>query len=279
MTRTQCPTEDELSRFVDADLTPEDAGRVTEHLGQCQACREQVKELRLLVEDIGPAPVHDFDVAAHVRDVMRRVEQPRPQQKRPRVMVRIVAVSALAASVGLITHGVFSRHVTLPGTWQARGSSGGESLSRDVGVQVYTLTPSLQPLLAGDTIAPSAALTAGLRNLGHVTAHILLFTIDSRNSVHWILPKYTRADENPVAMELNQCSHEYMLPTAVTFDDMAPGPMRVVTLVSPRPVRVSQVESLTEAALASASLANHFAGAEVREIVVQVRETDQGKMP
>jgi hypothetical protein len=108
---------------------------------------------------------------------------------------------------------------------------------------------------------------------------VLLFTIDSRNSVHWIMPKYTRADENPVATELTQSSYEHMLPTAVVFDDIAPGPMRVVTLVSPRPVRVSQVESLTESDLASASLANRFAGAEVREIVVQVRDTNQGKAP
>jgi len=277
MTRTQCPSEDELSRLVDSDLTPEDAGRVTEHLGRCQSCCEQVKELRSLVEDIGKAAVNDFDVTAHVRDVMRRIEQPQPQQKRSRVVTRVAAIAALAASVGLITQVIGSRNVSMPGSWQARGNSSGESLSRDVGVQVYTLTQSLQPLLPGDTIAPNAALTAGFRNLGHATAHVLLFAIDSRNAVHWIMPKYTRADENPVATELTQSLHEHLLSTSVVFDDIAQGPMRVVTLVSLRPVRVSQVESLTESELTSASLVSHFSGAEVREIVVQVRDTNQGK--
>ena len=277
MTRTQCPSEDELSRLVDSDLTPEDAGRVTEHLGRCQSCREQVKELRALVEVIGKAAVNDFDVTAHVRDVMRRIEQPRPQQKRPRVIARLATISALAASVGLITQVLASRRASMPGTWQARGNSSGESLSRDVGVQVYTLTESLQPLLSGDTIAPNAALTAGLRNLGHATAHVLLFAIDSRNAVHWIMPKYTRVDENPVAPELTRSLHEHLLPTSVVFDDIAPGPMRVVTLVSLRPVRVFQVESLTESELTSASLVSHFSGAEVREIIVQVRDANQGK--
>jgi predicted anti-sigma-YlaC factor YlaD len=268
---TRCPSEDELVRFIDADLSPEDSSRVSEHLGRCQSCGRQVRELRLLVEDLSATHTVELDVYAHVKDVMRRLERPSAREKRPAVMVRIAAIAAIAASAGLVAHVVGQRHGSTSGTWQARGSSSGESLSRDVGLQVYVLKESLQPLRPGDTIAPDAALTAGLRNLGHSTAHVLLFAVDSRNAVHWITPKYTRSDENPAATELTKTSRERRLPTSVVFEDVAPGPMRIVTIVSPSPMRVSQVEGLPESELAHGNLAQRFANAEVREIIVQVK--------
>ncbi len=279
MNPSHCPLEVELVRFVDADLSPESLGRFSEHLGQCSTCNQQVRALRALVEDLKALPAIEFDVNAHVKDVMRELDRPVAQEKRPRFIARIAAVTALAASVGLVTHIVGSHHGLPSGTWQARGSSAGESLSRDIGVQVYRRTKSLQPLHPGDAIAPDAALTAGLRNLGHTTAYVLLFAVDSRDAVHWISPKYTRADEDPMATELTSVQEERVLPTSVVFDDMARGPLRVVAIISPSPVRVSQVESLTQAELTQGSLAHRFAGAEVREIVVQVKAAYQGIMP
>lgn len=276
MTQTHCPLEAELVRFVDADLAPESSDRISEHLGQCPTCSQQVRELRLLFEDLGAPRAIELDVAAHVKDVMRGLDRPAAQEKRPRAMARVAAVTAMAASVGLVIHFVGSRHGSPSGTWQARGSLNGESLSRDVGVQVYTLTKLPQPLRPGDSIAPDVALTAGLRNLGHATAYVLLFTIDSRNAIHWIAPKYTRADENPSGTELTRTPEERVLPTSVVFDDMAEGPLRVVIIVSPVPIRVSQVESLAGSAISGGNLAHHFAGAEVREIAVQVRAAKRG---
>ncbi len=279
MTRTRCPSQDELVRFVNADLSPESSNRVSEHLSQCQTCSQEVRQLRSIVEDLGGARAIELDVAAHVQDVMRRLDQPATQPKRARSMARLAAITAMAASVALLIYVVGPRERSPEGTWQARGSSNGASLSRDVGVQVYTLAKSPQPLRPGDVIAPDAALTAGLRNLGHATAHVLLFAVDSRNAVHWITPKYTRADEDPTATELTRTQEERVLPNSVVFDDLAPGPMRIVTIVNPGPVRVSQVESLSEPELAQGNLAHRFAGAEVREIVVQVRQANRGNAP
>jgi hypothetical protein len=194
-------------------------------------------------------------------------------------MAKITAIAAIAASLVLVTHAVGTRHGAPSGTWQARGSSKGESISRDVGAQVYKLDKSLQPLHSGDIIAPDTALTAGLRNLSHSIAYVLIFAIDSRNSVHWITPQFTRAGENPASTELTSAPEERVLPTSVVFDDLAWGPMRIVTIVSPVPVRVSQVENLAESELVSKSLVHHFAGAEVREIAVQVTGAKPGKTP
>jgi hypothetical protein len=279
MTRTQCPPEIELVRFVDADLAPETLERVKEHLSQCQLCSEQVKGLHTIAEDIGVTGPIDLDLAAHVKNVMRRLDVPAARQKRPQSLERFAAIAAVAASVALVTHVVGSRRDLSLGTWQARGSSTAASLSRDIGVQVYTLAKSLQPLHPGDIMAPDTALTAGLRNLGNATAYVLLFAIDSRHAVHWITPKYTRADENPAATELTSAPNERVLPTSVVFDDMAPGPLRIVTIVSSGLLHVSQVESLPESELNSGNLAHHFVGAEVREIIVEVEVAHQGNAP
>ena len=279
MTQAHCPLEAELVRFVDADLAPESSDRIGEHLDQCPTCSQQVRDLRLLVEDLSAAHAIELDVNAHVNDVMCRLDQPATPAKRPRAMARVAAVTAVAATVGLVLHFVGWRHDSPSGTWQARGSLNGESLSRDVGVQIYALAKSLQPLRPGDIIAPDVALTAGLRNLGHATAYVLLFAIDSRNAVHWITPQYTRADENPSGTELTRTPEERVLPTSVVFDDMAAGPLRVVVIVSPIPIRVSQVESLAGSALSGGNLAHHFAGAEVREIAVLVQAAKRGDAP
>ncbi len=269
MTQIFCPPEAELTRFVDADLSPESSEHISDHLGQCPICGQKVRELRSLVEDLGAPGAIEFDVSAHVNDVMRGLDRPAQAKRRP-VVAQLAAITAMAASVGLAVHFVGLRHNSQAGTWQARGSSQGESLSRDIGVQVLTLAKSLQPLRPGDTIAPDVALTAGFRNLGHAKGYVLLFAVDSHNAVHWISPKYTRADEDPSGTELTKTAEERVLPTSVVFEDMASGPLRIVTIISPTPVRVSQVESLAQAELSQGSLAHRFASAEVREIVVQV---------
>jgi len=278
MTQIHCPPEAKLIRFVDADLSPESAEHIVEHLGQCPTCSQRVRELRSLVEDIGAPSAIELDVSAHVNDVMRGLDRPAQAKRRP-VVARLAAITAMAASVGLAIHLVGSRHGLPAGTWQARGSLQSESLSRDIGVQVITLGKSLQPLHPGDTIAPDVALTAGFRNLGHTTAYVLLFAIDSRSAVHWITPKYARADEDPSGTELTKTAEERVLPTSVVFEDMASGPLRIVTIISPTPVRVSQVESLAQAELSQGSLAHRFASAEVREIVVHVSNAYPGRAP
>lgn len=279
MSRNPCLSPDGLARFVDADLAPESAQRVNQHVSRCQTCSEQVRDLRSLVAAIGATQVNDLDVTAHVRAVMHQIEQPMSQARRPRAMARIAAITAIAVAFAVVAHVVVSRDDATPGRWQARGSSKGESLSRDIGVQVYTVDESLRPLHPGDFVAPDAALTAGLRNLGHMTAHVLLFAVDSHNAVHWITPRYTQAGQDPAATELVSSPSERVLPTSVVFDDLAPGPVRIVTIISPAIVRVSRVESLTAPELGSASLAQRFIGAEVREIVVYVSGVNHGEVP
>ncbi len=274
MTRTECPAAQELVRFVDLDLSPESVKVVGEHLCRCQACSQLVQQLRSLVGDLAAPAAIQLDVAAHVQQVMRRLDR---QTERPRLWstARIAAVTALAASVALLVHGYNLHDISPTSTWQSRGGASVESLSRDVGVQVYALSQSLQPVRPGDTIKMDTALTAGLRNLGHASGYVLLFAVDSRNAVHWITPKYAQEGEDPLATELKRTPEERILPTSVVFDDIAEGAVRIITIVSPNPVHVSQVESLSASELALGNLTHRFQAAEVREIAVRAERAKQ----
>jgi hypothetical protein len=163
--------------------------------------------------------------------------------------------------------------------------SDGPSRKRPIRTELHVTLPA-SPLARRESLTVTfdakhnlASSAERLRNLGHAKAYVLLFTIDSRNAVHWITPKYTRAEEDPNGMELARTVEERVLPTSVVFDDVAPGPLRIITIISPTLVRVSQVESLAQTELAQGSLAHRFARAEVREIVVRVSNAAQGKAP
>lgn len=255
-------------RFIDADLSLERAERVNHHLCQCQTCSRLVQQLRSLVEDLAAPLAVELDVAAHVAGVMSRLDQTTALPRRARTVSRFAAFASMAASVALLAYAVGRHQAQSP--WQARGGPSAESLSRDVGVQVYMRSTSLQPLRPGDVMAPGTALTAGLRNLGHAEAHVLLFAVDAKSIVHWITPEYSQAQDDPEATILKTTLSESLLPTSVVFDDMAPGPLRIVTVVSPVALRVRQVERLSELELSHGSLVQHFNGAEVREIAVRV---------
>jgi anti-sigma factor RsiW len=279
MTAKPCPPEVELVRFVDADLSEESAERITEHLATCPTCSREVRELRALLDGLAEPPVIELDVKGHVSDVMRRLEQPPAAEERPRLLARVAGFTALAASLALVVHWVDWSPGSNAGSWQARGGVHEESLARNVMVKVYALAPSLAALRPGDVIAPQTPLTAGLRNLGHRSAFLLLFAVDSQNAVHWITPRYDRADDDPVATEVPQHTEEQPLATSVVFDDLAKGPLRIVTLLSPAPLHVSQVERLSTADLAQGNLVHQFAGTAVRELVVQVTDTNRTKAP
>jgi hypothetical protein len=115
MARRQCPPLAELVRFVDADLSPESSGNVREHLGHCERCNLSVTELEALVKDLGATRAIELDVSAHVKEVMRRLDRSAPT--RSRAVARIVAVTALAASVALLIGVVGLRHGAPSGTF------------------------------------------------------------------------------------------------------------------------------------------------------------------
>jgi hypothetical protein len=144
------------------------------------------------------------------------------------------------------------------------------ALSRDIGVQLYTQTPELRALSAGSSIHVQSALTAGLRNTGQTPVYLLLFAVDAHNAVHWVAPEFTLPGSNPRAVSLAPQAEEQLLPSSAVFDDLAPGPLRLIALLSAEPSSVADVEALTAEQLTSHGLTARFPRAEVRELAVKV---------
>jgi hypothetical protein len=156
--------------------------------------------------------------------------------------------------------------------FQARGEASEATMARDVLVRPCTAKGSLVPLARGAVVDPDVPWTATFRNLGASPAFLLLFAVDSRHVVHWIAPRYARAGEDPAATPLPPSSKQEALGTTAVFDDVSPGMLRVVTVLSPSPTHVSNVEALEGVAWDEALLRRHLPdGADVRETVVEVR--------
>lgn len=265
MSDKHCPSEGELVSFADADLSPEQLRRVEKHLEICGVCGARVLSLSELQADVAAElPGPDWDVAEHVASVMGRLDQPLAAPSRSRWLPWGGGLLAAAAAVALF------QAQSAPPELAARGAAVAPSLSRDVGVQLYAQESALRPLGSGSSIGTATALTAGLRNLGSQRAHLLLFAIDSRHTVHWIAPEFTAPGSDPEATTLAAATGERLLPTSAVFDDLAPGPLRVVAVITATPTRVSEVETLSAAQLSDSGLLERFPRAEIRQIPLQV---------
>jgi hypothetical protein len=169
-----------------------------------------------------------------------------------------------AAAALMLTHGFGA--MPAPGQLVARGAASEHSLARDVGVQIYEQATPLRALNVASQLPVTAALTAGLRNVAASPVYLLLFAVDSRQAVHWVAPEFTVAGENPLAVSIAPSLEERLLPGAVAFDDLAPGPLRIVTLISKEPMHVAEIEALPTADLSQAGLTKHFPRAQIREL-------------
>jgi hypothetical protein len=275
MSDKRCPSEDELLSFVDADLSPEQLARVEKHLEVCSTCAKQVMTLSSLVADLGAplAAEPPLDVALHVAGVMDRLDS-RVTKPRWSAWLTWGGVAAAAAALLLFVRlqAPAGPQAAPGGELAARGGPAEASLSRNVGVQLYSSQHGeLTALGSGSRIVQTAALTAGLRNLASERAYLLLFALDSRQAVHWIAPEYTSQGSNPEASPIAPARTERLLPSVAVFDDLAPGPLRVVAVISSEPLHVSDVEALPPAELSAERLLRRFPRAEVRQFLLEVQ--------
>lgn len=260
-----CPAELDLVRLVDNDLLPEDRQRVQEHVAICSRCGEQIAILKTLVLDLRAVPQPASSLEARREQVLARIAVKRPHK--PRALVWFSVASSAAAGFALAWFVASDGHDL---ALQARGGHGVRSLSRDVAVQLYVQAGKLEPVSSGDHLAQNSRFTVGLRNLGSTQAYVMVVLIDAANTLHWVTPDYQRADEDPSSTPLPSARLERTLPTSVAFDELAPGPLRAVSLISPRPLQVSALEQLPKSALSTLALSQHFPEAEVRELTLDV---------
>jgi len=266
--KARCPSQDELLRLVDGELTENRAAALRAHLAACPACAAEDRATRALVERLA-APVPGLPSPGAVAAVLRRAQAgepgPAPARWRPRVLLPLLAGPLLAAAA--IAAVVAVRPET-PGSPEFVARGGAAAWPRTVGAELWTLEP-LRKVETGTALRPDAALVGRYRNAGAAGAYLLAFAVDARGEVHWLYPAFTTAGSDPAAVALPPAAAG-ALPDAVVLSDLLPGPLRLLTLISPEPLAVSHVESLPAADLSLDALRQRFPRARVEAVDVQV---------
>ena len=153
---------------------------------------QQIEVLSGLIGDVAaPLAQPKFDVAEHVASVTKRLDSP-VESARDFATNRVDrfhrGAGCSRGAGGVRARTAAERTGGTSGALEARGGTAHAGLSRDIGVQLYALDPSLHALASGAQVRAGTPLTAGLRNLGDGAAYLLLFGVDSKHAVHWIAP-------------------------------------------------------------------------------------------
>jgi hypothetical protein len=265
---TVCPSHDELTRLVDGEITANRTAALEAHLAACPPCQREVGGLRQVLEDLA-RPLPGVPSAEHHAAIMRRLDAaPAPRRAtRPRVALWAGALGGVAAAAAA----VFLLMVPREPAFQARGTADGGALRRLVGVTVYRAGERLAPLEAGAVVSADTRLTVAYRNhLRDRAVYLMVFAIDAKETVHWLFPAFTDAMTDPPAMALTHGPTDTVMPEAVALERPAAGPLRIVSLITPAPLRVSTVESLAPDRLTTSALGALARDGDLREITVTV---------
>lgn len=270
-----CPTQDELIALLDGEATENRAAELRAHIQRCSSCQREWATLEGLKRALA-APVPGIPAPDAIAKLMRRIEAeeraptpPRkPARRWPFALGGALAAAAAVAAIWLGARAT-SRGEDL---FASRGASAVASLQRNVGVSIHRAGERLAPLAAAEAVTKDTAYAVSYVNLGPAgSAFLMVFAVDARGEVHWIEPAYLDAADDPAAIALDHAEVDVTLPTAAVLEAPAPGPLRLVSLVSPRPLRVSQIEALAPAALGLTSLRDRFPGAVIQEFTVALK--------
>ena len=269
-------TEEQLFALVDGGVPPNQEGALRSHVSGCSECRRSLEELRELVGDLSTPGASDEE--AHVQRVMDRLAEPREHARSstPRTTFRWRAVLgggmsalAVAAAAALLVHRQEALRVD-DSSFAARGSKDEATLERNVGVRVFTGRDALVRVTDGARVASNAPFSAAYTNAHPRPAYLLLFAVDSANTVHWLYPAYTDAHQNPASVALERTDREKVLATSVVLDSPAIGALRFVSMVTESPLTVSDIESRAPGALDGEALRRDFPSASIVELRTRV---------
>lgn len=258
-----CPSPDELARLLDGELSENRASIARTHLGSCAHCTRELAIQRRIIDDLA-APAAGIEADRLVAAVVARLAPRSARRSRAPLVAGLAA--AMAAALVLVLVAV--RPVRDTGTFAARGG-GSVSLAREVGVVLYRLGPQAITLTPGEVVRSDTRYLATYRNLG-ATVHLLAFAVDAHDTVHWLYPAYLDAASDPSGLALRPTAHETALSDTVVLDRPAPGPLRLITMISATPRSVSTIERLSPAELQPAALASRFPDDVIRELVINV---------
>lgn len=256
-----CPDETKWTEFVVSPSEP----ALEQHLATCAACQATVAHLtrltqRLASDDVG------LESALSVDAVVATALRPR----RPvRALVAVAASLTVLAAGGLALQGrqLESETMTARGeapAWRARVTT------RLVSTSAGLIEPgTVVPVTTRFTVASFGVLATD-------RLFTLAFVADSKGVVHWVAPTWLDERSVPTAAALGadggfrtNPEHVLSLDHSVAFDDLAPGPASLVTMVLEAPVSVLAVERAWQGE--AAGLRARFGEALVRVVPVELR--------
>jgi hypothetical protein len=263
-----CPESEELVTLLDGELTENRAADLRDHLAVCHACAGELDRQRRLVSRVA-APVPGLPSPGAVERIMRRLDCSEAPPRRPRSIHVLPALGALGvAAVVLALVVVLPRGVMDRGAFAARGAT--VDWTRKVGVELWALEGDLRKLTAGTTLAPGTALVASYRNVDAAPAYLLAFALDASGEAHWLYPAFVSARSDPEAVRLDASVTQRAFPESVVLEDLPPGPLRFVFVVSREPLHVSSIEGMAPSERDPEALRARWPHARIDELSARV---------
>jgi hypothetical protein len=128
----------------------------------------------------------------------------------------------------------------------------------------------------GDVVDVYTAYSVAYRNLGAGgAAFAMTFAVDAAGEVHWIAPMWFDEHTDPASEPMPHAERESPPVTGTALDRPALGIMRVVTMMTPSPLHVSEVERMVHGRRgvdALDVLRRSLPGAVIDETTVEVAE-------
>jgi hypothetical protein len=245
MTRPECAVDElELIGLLDGELTENRAQQLREHLPGCAACTARMNHLAAVAAQLrAPIPqalddsfVDAVDRRLSAADLPTRATAPR----RRHVLVALSASAVAAAAIAL---------VALP-----RDRVGPEFTPRGGEApwhaRVYTslaVVPSgaaaTRPIAAGARLRPGDGIAVTAHNGNpDVPIYLMVFAVDARDEVHWIVPAWADPAQNPRSVML-PAGGALPAPAGRTPEAPATGKLRLLSLMSRAPLDVRSVEA------------------------------------
>lgn len=244
-----CPEPSVWSQLVDRQLSEEQAQSLRAHARGCAHCQAELREMEALIARVAAPlePVASTDEA--VARVMRRVRagpeerRARPRWSRPWAGGAVAA--ALAAGLAVLMLRPASGPPPGDETFTPRGGPVAAALGRSVGITFHTPATGSAPLAAGAVVPAESGLGVRYRNLDtREPVYLLAFAQDARGEVHWLYPAHLREDANEPSVKLEPSAEPKALDEVVVLEAPAPGPLRLVSVVTRAPLGVRDIESL-----------------------------------
>lgn len=262
----RCMRGDELTKAELGELTVNRLTEVDKHTAECSLCAAARAQVRALIEDLSHAPsstaaevfvdrvmkARQGEAAAADQRAARRPALPR--WTRGRLPLALAAAAVVVLGVGLAELGVRGPTRTEPGTWTARGNPDKGRAPKVTSEVLLVRNDQLFPI-SGQSLGAKDRFAVRYVNRSERTQFLTAFAVDSAGNVHWIYPAYTDVGTDPLSTPLPATSQAQVLPQIVAPDRPLPGPMHVIAMTSPRPLRVKQVESVIEHAPRAAPVA------------------------